>query len=190
MRVDGIRFRSHMLFENGDGVVKLSLLHERRSLNHSRVCSPADFILNDCVGLVLQAGALDDECSQRTSGESANVGPVSHSGRLPEEAAVENFHKQPKWKQAICRSLKANAENQHEPEHLDLHLRESNQKTAHKSCDGARSTKGRRYAPRIEPSMNDRRSYTRHDVERGVNHPAPAIFEDKTGKPEKPHVTD
>src|SRR6267142_5374077 len=114
MRVDGIRFRSHMLFENGDGVIKLSLLHERRSLNHRRVCSPADFILDDCVCLVLQAGALDDECGPRTSDESANVGPVSHSGRLPEEAAVENFHKQPKWKQAICWSFKANAENQHE----------------------------------------------------------------------------
>ena len=136
MCVEGIRFRGNMLLENGNGVVKLFLLHELRSLNYRRVCSPADFILDDCVGLMLQASALDDESGQRASHESANVSPVSHSRRLAEEAAIENLHKEPQGKQTICWSLKANAENQHEPKHLDLQLGEANQKPTHESCDG------------------------------------------------------
>src|SRR6266403_354564 len=190
MCVEGIRFRGNMLLENGNGVVKLFLLHELRSLNYRRVCSPADFILDDCVGLMLQASALDDESGQRASHESANVSPVSHSRRLAEEAAIENLHKEPQGKQTICWSLKANAENQHEPKHLDLQLGEANQKPTHESCDGTRSTKGRRNASGIEPSMNDRSRNAGKEIEERVDHPAPTIFEDKASKPQKPHVAD
>src|SRR5882672_7488334 len=136
MRVDGIRFRSNILLENGDAFVKLSLLHELRSLNDGGICSPANFVFDDRIRLVLQSGALDDESRYCPSEEPANVRPVGHSGRLSEEAAIENFHEEPQRKQTIGRSLKANAENQHEPKHLDLQLGESNQKTTHKCCDG------------------------------------------------------
>src|SRR5882724_11157449 len=190
MRVDGIRFRSNMHLENGYAFVELSLLHELRSLNDGGIRSPANFVLDDRVRLVLQAGALDDESGQRSSKESANVSPVGHSGRLSEEAAVENFHEEPQRKQTIGRSLKANAENQHEPNHLDLQLGESNQKTTHKCCDGTGGTKGWRHASWIEPSMNDRSRNAGGEIEERVDHSAPTIFEDKASKPQKPHVAD
>src|SRR6266850_5833832 len=177
-----------MLFENGNGLVELSLLHELRSLNHRRVCSPADFIFDDCVGLVLQASALDDKCGQRAGHESANVSPVSHSRRWTEEAAIENLHEKPQRKQTIRWSLEANAENQHEPKHLDLQFGEANQKPAHERCDGTRSTESRHNASGIEPSMNDRSRNAGGKIEGRVNHSAPTIFEDKTSKPQKPHV--
>src|SRR6266852_7120667 len=190
MRVNSLRSSRNMLLENGDGVVKLSLLHQRRSLNHRRVCRPTDFILDDCVGLVLQASALDDESGQRASHESANVSPVSHSCRLAEEAAIENFHEEPQRKQTICWRLKANAENQHEPNHLDLQLGEANQKPTHESRDGTRSTKGRRNVSGIEPSMNDRSRNAGKEIEERVDDPAPPIFEDKAREPQNPHVAD
>ncbi len=118
--VNGIWFRGHVLLKNRNTFVELSLFQEFRSLYYGWIRGPSDFVLDDRVGLVLQTCVRNDECAQSSEDKSSDVRPVSDSGRLPEQATVENLHEKPQRQEPVGRSLESNTENQHVPKHFNF----------------------------------------------------------------------
>src|SRR6266571_799502 len=118
--VNGIWFRSYVLLKNCNTFLELSLFQEFRSLHYGWFRSPSDFVLDDRVSLVLQTGVRNDECAQGSEDKSSDVRPVSDSGRLPEQATVENLHEKPQRQEPVSCGLESNPEDQHVPKHFNF----------------------------------------------------------------------
>src|SRR5215469_4852770 len=184
------RLLPQVILENGSSFIEIGFFERLRSAEDIRIGRPADLRFDGLAGLLLETGAHDPVSGAHPEQESADMRPVRHRRAGARHRAVKEFHGEPERQKGVSRSFKAMPENKAVEAHFDSHPGEAHEKTTHQrryrsgSAHERYVTSGR--APRVELQS----SGSGNEIKDGVNQSAPVVLENKSRKPEEPHVPD